>query len=60
MALTLALSPIRRQTRSQRSGNRSLLLVATLFIVVLIAEAVIVVLAAPNIADIASLYTTTT
>ena len=60
MALTLALSPIRRQTRSQRSGNRSLLLVATLFIVVLIVEAVIVVRAAPNIADIASLYTTTT
>jgi len=60
MASTLALSPIRRQTRSQRRANRSLLLVATLFIVVLIAEAVIVVLAAPNIADIASLYTTTT
>jgi hypothetical protein len=60
MASTLALSPIRRQTRSQRRGNRSLLLVATLFIVVLIAEAVIVVRAAPHIADIASLYTTTT
>ena len=59
MASTLALSLIRRQTRSQHRGNRSLLLVATLFIVVLIAEAV-VVLAAPNIADIASLYTTTT
>jgi len=60
MASTLALSPIRRQTHSQRRGNRSLLLVATLFIVVLIVEAVIVALAAPNIADIASLYTTTT
>jgi hypothetical protein len=36
------------------------LLVATLFIVVLIVEAVIVVRAAPNISDIASLYTTTT
>ena len=59
MASTLALSPIRRQTRSRRRGNRSLLLIATLFIVVLIVEAVIVVRAAPNIADIASLYTTT-
>jgi hypothetical protein len=60
MASTLALSPIRRQTRSQRRANRSLLLVATLFIVVLIAEAVMVVRAAPHIADIASLHTTTT
>jgi len=59
MASTLALSPIRRQTRSQRRGNRSLLLIATLFIVVLIVEAA-AVLAAPNIANIASLYTTTT
>ena len=59
MASTFALSPIQRQPRSQRRGNRSLLLVATLFIVVLIAEAA-VVLAAPNIADIASLYITTT
>jgi hypothetical protein len=59
MASAFALSPLQRQTRSERRDNRSLLLVATLFIVVLIAEAA-VVLAAPNIADIASLYITTT
>lgn len=60
MASTLALSPIQRRTRSERRGSQSLLLIAALFIAVLIAEALVVVRAAPNIPDITSLYTTTT
>jgi 3-oxoacyl-[acyl-carrier-protein] synthase III len=61
MASTLALSPIRREPLSRRHGNRSrFLIAATLFIVVLIAEAAVVALAPANTPDITSLYIATT
>jgi hypothetical protein len=60
MTSTLALSPIRRQAFSPDRGKPSRFLVAAgLLIAVLIAEAV-VVLAAPNVPDITSLYIATT
>jgi hypothetical protein len=54
MASTFALSPIERRPVSQRRGRQTPFLIAAL-IVGLIAEAVVVVLAALSIADITSL-----
>jgi len=60
MARTLALSATRRRAFSRHRGEQSrFLIAAALFIVVLIAEALVVVLAAPTLADVASLYTAT-
>jgi hypothetical protein len=60
MASTLALAPTRRRALSQDRGEQARLLIAVaLLIVVLIAEAA-VILAAPNFPDITSLYIATT
>jgi hypothetical protein len=61
MTSTHALSPIRHQPFSRRRDDRSrFLIAAALFIAVLIADAFVIAFAGTRIADIASLYTTTT
>jgi len=51
---------VERRPLARRRGNRSLLAIAALFIAVLVAEAVAIAIAAPDIADIATLYGATT
>jgi hypothetical protein len=58
MASTFALSPIERQPVSRRRRNTTLFL-AVLWIIVLAAEAA-VVLAAPSFPDITAIYIATT
>jgi hypothetical protein len=60
MTSAFALSPIRHQRFSSSRDQSRFLVVAALLIAVLIADAVLIALAAPNITDIASLYTATT
>ena len=60
MASAVALSPIRRRMRSEGRRDQSLFLIAALFMAVFIVEAVVVMIAAPHIPDITSLYVTTT
>jgi len=60
MASTLALSAIKRRPLSRWRGNPWLLLLAAFFIAVLIVEAAVIALNAPDIADVVSLYGPTT
>lgn len=60
MSLMLAIARVERSAAHKPHANGTLLIAAALFLAVLIADGILIAAAAPSLADLASLYVTST